>query len=84
MYQCSIGSLSFRNKVLLSYLLVIVLLSAGFVGATRWILRPGLVSELNMRGLGIAFSIADRGKAFVLSHDKVSASVMICVRTASL
>jgi PAS domain S-box-containing protein len=61
--------ISFKNKILLSTLLVILLLGAGVFVAIRWILLPNLTSQLNLRGLGIAQSIADSSKAYILTEN---------------
>ncbi|MBW1783692.1 MAG: PAS domain S-box protein [Deltaproteobacteria bacterium] len=61
--------ISFKNKILLSTLLVILLLSAGVFVAIRWILLPSLISQLKLRGLGIAQSIADSSKAYILTEN---------------
>jgi len=61
--------ISFKNKILLSTLLVILLLSAGVFLAIRWILLPNLTSQLKLRGLGIAQSIADSSKAYILTEN---------------
>jgi len=63
-------NISFKNKTLSSTLLVILLLSVGVTAATRWVLLPSLTSELKRRGKGIAQSIADRSKGYVLTQDK--------------
>ncbi len=61
--------ISFKNKILLSTLLVILLLSAGVFLAIRWILLPNLTSQLKLRGLGIAQSIADSSRAYILTEN---------------
>jgi len=62
-------NISFKNKILLSTLLVILLLSAGVFLAIRWILLPNLTSQLKLRGLGIAQSIADSSRAYILTEN---------------
>ncbi len=59
----------FKNKILLSTLLAILLLGAGVFVAIRWILLPNLISQLKLRGLAIAQSIADSSKAYILTED---------------
>ena len=61
--------ISFKNKIFLSTLLVILLLGAGVFLAIHWILLPNLISQLKLRGLGIAQSIADRSKAYILTEN---------------
>jgi histidine kinase len=59
--------ISFKNKILFSTLLVILLLGAGVFLAIRWVLLPNLISQLKLRGLGIAQSIADSSKGYMLT-----------------
>jgi PAS domain S-box-containing protein len=61
--------ISFKNKILLSTLLVILLLGIGVFLAIRWMLLPNLISQLKLRGLGIAQSIADSSKAYILTEN---------------
>ncbi|MBW2111004.1 MAG: PAS domain S-box protein [Deltaproteobacteria bacterium] len=61
--------ISFKNKILLSTLLVILLLSASVFLAIRWILLPNLISQLKLRGLAIAQSVADSSKAYILTEN---------------
>ena len=61
--------ISFKNKILLSTLLVILLLGIGMFLAIHWILLPNLISQLKLRGLGIAQSIADSSKAYILTEN---------------
>jgi PAS domain S-box-containing protein len=62
-------NISFKNKILLSTLLVILLLGGGVSLVSRWILIPSLVSQLQQRGLGIARGIAERGRAYILTEN---------------
>ena len=61
--------ISFKNKILLSTLLAILLLGVGVFLAIRWVLLPNLISQLKLRGLGIAQSIADSSRAYILTEN---------------
>ena len=61
--------ISFKNKILLYTLFVILLLSAGIVIPSRWILIPSLTSELERRGLGITQSIANASRGYILTEN---------------
>lgn len=62
-------SISFKNKMLFSTLLVILLLSVGIAVASRLVLLPTLTSELKRRGLDIAQSIADSSRGYILAEN---------------
>ena len=61
--------ISLRSKILISTFAVIVFLSIGIALATRLIVVASLTSELKLRGIAIAQSIADRSKGYVLTKD---------------
>jgi two-component system, NtrC family, sensor kinase len=60
---------SLKNKIFFTTTLVILLISMLIALFTRWILISGLTSELKLRGLGIANSIAESGRSFILTKD---------------
>ena len=62
--------LSFRNKVLFSTLLIVVLLGIAVAIVVQWVLVPGLISELNTRGVAIARSIAGLSRGYILTGDE--------------
>ncbi|MBI5583131.1 MAG: PAS domain S-box protein [Deltaproteobacteria bacterium] len=62
-------SLSFKNKILFATITVILSLSLGILAASRLILIPALTDELKRRGIGIAQSMADLGKSYMLHED---------------
>jgi histidine kinase len=62
--------LSFRNKVLFSTLLIVVLLGIAVAIVVRWVLVPSLISELNTRGVAIARSIAGLSRGYILTGNK--------------
>lgn len=61
--------ISFKNKILLYTLLVILLLGTGIVISSRWVIIPSLTSELERRGLGITQSIADASRGYILTEN---------------
>ena len=63
-------NLSFKNKILFSTIMVILLLSAAISVATRIILVPALTDELKRRGIGIAQSTADLSRGYILTEDQ--------------
>jgi len=64
----SFRNISFKNKMLLTTLLVILLSGMGVTLMNQWILLPSLTSQLKQRGLGIAQSIAERSRSYVLTE----------------
>lgn len=58
---------SLSNKMFFSSLAVILLLSFVIALFTRWVLISSLTSELEMRGRGIAQSIADSSRGYLLT-----------------
>ncbi|MDY0275401.1 MAG: ATP-binding protein [Desulfomicrobium sp.] len=57
---------SLKNKIFISILAVIMIISATIALLARWILVSGLTKELEQRGIAVAHSIAERGNGFVL------------------
>ncbi len=64
-----LGNTSLKNKIFITTALVTLLISIPIAVFTRWILISGLTSELKLRGLGIANSIAESGRTFILTRD---------------
>ena len=60
--------ISLSNKIFISSLTVIFSLSLVIALFTRWILISSLTSELNRRGIGIAQSIAESSRSFMLTE----------------
>jgi PAS domain S-box-containing protein len=60
---------SLKNKIFISTTLVILLISVFIALFTRWILISSLTSELQQRGLGIASSIAESARSYILTKD---------------
>ncbi|NVM21731.1 MAG: PAS domain S-box protein [Desulfobacterales bacterium] len=61
---------SFKNKVLFSTLLIVLLLGIAVAIVVRWVLLPSLTSELKARGVGIAQSIAGLSRGYILTEDR--------------
>ncbi len=64
-----LSNLSLKNKILFSSLAVILLVSLCIALMARYILITSLTKELELRGLGIANSIADRSKSLIITQD---------------
>ncbi len=62
--------LSLKNKIFLSCLGFILLVSIIIALFTRAILISGLTSELQKRGIGIAQTIADNARTFILTKNR--------------
>jgi two-component system NtrC family sensor kinase len=58
-----------KSKLFFSFTLVILLISIPIALFTRWILITSLTSELNLRGTGIASSIAEKSRSYILMQD---------------
>ena len=61
--------ISLKNKIFISILAVILLISVTIALLARWILISGLTKELELRGIAVAHSIAERGGGFVLDKN---------------
>jgi histidine kinase len=57
---------SLKNKIFFSILVVILIISAAIAFLARWILVSSLISELELRGIAIARTIAERGSSYIL------------------
>ena len=64
-----LNNVSLKNKIYFSTTAVIVLISVLIALFTRWILISTLTGELKLRGLGIAQSIAESSRSYLLTRD---------------
>jgi len=64
-----LNHISLKNKIYFSTTVVIVLISVLIALFTRWILISSLTGELKLRGLGIAQSIAESSRSYLLTQD---------------
>ncbi|MBW2606043.1 MAG: PAS domain S-box protein [Deltaproteobacteria bacterium] len=64
-----ISETSLKNKIFFSTLAVILLISVLIALFTRWTLISSLTLELQRRGLGIAQSIAESSRGYMLTQD---------------
>ncbi|MGD9330564.1 MAG: ATP-binding protein [Desulfobacterales bacterium] len=64
-----LNNISLKNKIYFSTTAVIVLISVFIALFTRWILISSLTNELKRRGLGIAQSIAESSRGYLLTRD---------------
>ncbi|WP_027186359.1 ATP-binding protein [Desulfovibrio inopinatus] len=62
--------LSLQVKIFVATLAVVLFISLTIAMLARWILVSSLTRELEMRGVAIAQSIAERGSGFILDDDK--------------
>ncbi len=60
---------SLKNQIFVTILAVIMIISATIALLARWILISGLTKELELRGIAVAHSIAERGAGFVLEKN---------------
>ncbi|WP_320169124.1 ATP-binding protein [Maridesulfovibrio sp.] len=63
------SGLSLKNKIFFSTLGVILIISAIIALLARWILVSSLTKELELRGVAIAYSIAERGAGYILDRN---------------
>lgn len=61
---------SLKNKIFFSTLAVILLLSIVIALLARWTLVSSLTNGLKQRGLGIAFSIAENSRGYILTENR--------------
>lgn len=64
------NKLSLKNKIFISCLGFILLVSLVIALFTRWLLISSLTTELKKRGTGIAQSIADSARVYMLTKNK--------------
>lgn len=62
-------NLSLKNKIFFSTTAVIILISVLIALFTRWVLISSLTNELQRRGLGIAQSIAEGSRSYILTEN---------------
>ena len=58
-----------KNQIYVTILLVILIISSAIALLARWILISGLTKELELRGIAVAHSIAERGTGLVLEKN---------------
>jgi histidine kinase len=61
--------ISLKNKIFFSIIAVILVISAIIALLARWILVDNLISELELRGIAIARTIAERSSGFMLDKN---------------
>jgi histidine kinase len=61
--------ISLKNKIFLSILAVILVISVIIAVLARWILVDNLISELELRGIAIARTIAERSSGYILDKN---------------
>jgi len=62
---------SLKNKTFFSIIAVILAISAIIALLARWILVDNLIAELELRGIAIARTIAERSSGFILDKNNV-------------
>ena len=65
-----LNKLSLKNKIFISSLGFILLVSVIIAIFTRWLLITSLTTELKKRGTGIAQTIADSSRVYILTKNK--------------
>ena len=65
----TLTSISLKNKIFFSILGVLLIISLAIAFLARWILVSSLISELELRGIAIARTIAERGSGFMLDKN---------------
>jgi len=63
------ADISLKNKFFFTNLVVILIISATIAFLARWILVSTLISELELRGIAIARTIAERGSGYILDKN---------------
>ncbi len=64
-----LANISFKNKIFISTLAVILLLSVGIGLIARWVVISSLTSQLKRRGIGIAQSVVESSRTHILTED---------------
>jgi histidine kinase len=64
-----VTDISLKNKIFFSILGVLLIISLAIAFLARWILVSSLISELELRGIAIARTIAERGSSFMLDKN---------------
>jgi PAS domain S-box-containing protein len=62
-------NISLKNKMFFSTLAVLLLISVVIASFSRWVLISSLTSELKRRGMGIAQSIAESSRSYILTEN---------------
>ncbi len=70
------NELSLKNKIFVSCLGFIILVSMVIALFTRALLISGLTSELKKRGIGIAQSVAESSRVFILTRNKAELTAL--------
>ncbi len=65
----TVTDISLKNKIFFSILAVLLIISLAIAFLARWILVSSLISELELRGIAIARTIAERGSSFMLDKN---------------
>lgn len=61
--------ISLKNKIFFSILAVLLVISLVTAFLSRWLLVSSLISELELRGIAIARTIAERGSSYMLDKN---------------
>jgi PAS domain S-box-containing protein len=72
-----LSSISLENKIFFSILGVLLIISLAIAFLARWILVSSLISELELRGMAIARTIAERGSGFILDRNYTQLLMLI-------
>ena len=62
-------NVSLKNKIFFSIIAVILIISAAIAMLARWILVDNLIDELELRGIAIARTIAERSSGYILDKN---------------
>lgn len=68
--------LSLKNKIFISFLGFILLVSLVIALFTRWLLISSLTDELKKRGTGIAQSIAENSREYILTKNRAELTAL--------
>ncbi len=71
------NQLTLKNKIFISCLGFILLVSLLIALFTRSLLITGLTSELKKRGIGIAQGIADNSRGYILTKDRAELTALV-------
>lgn len=64
-----LSNISLKNKIFFSIIGVLLIISSAIAFLARWILVSSLISELELRGIAIARTIAERGSGYILDKN---------------
>ena len=62
--------LSHKNKIFFASVAVILLVSVGIALVARWVLVSSLIGRMEQRGVGIAESVAEESRTYVLTENR--------------